>query len=184
MAEHTDTTEIEEWRDIPGFEGLYQASSLGRIKSLTRQTQGRRAGPVTVPERILKPYVDRKGYHRLNPCRIGGGKVGASVHRLVCSTFHGPAPEGKEVAHWDGDPTNNRSDNLRWATHLENALDKFRHGTNTSNGHIVSSVLTKEDVRAIRRIYSDVVNGLAEKYGVSRKAIVKAALSRSWRHVN
>lgn len=60
----------------------------------------------------------------------GGGRLTRKVHRLVCEAFHGPRPEGKQcVAHRDGDTENNRPHNVYWATYLENAADRDRHGT-------------------------------------------------------
>lgn len=58
-----------------------------------------------------------------------GKQLKVYAHDLVCTAFHGPRPEGKEVAHEDGDPLNNRADNLSWKTHAENQLDIRRHGT-------------------------------------------------------
>lgn len=101
----------EEWRDIPGHEN-YEASSCGRIRKKAQ---------------ILKPWLAGSGYDYVG---LGRGYRG-TVHRLVCTAFHGrpPSSEHKCVAHWDGNRRNNKVENLRWATYPENLADALRHGT-------------------------------------------------------
>lgn len=71
--------------------------------------------------RPLVPFPNIDGYPAV---RLAGISAGFPVHRLVCEAFHGPKPTPKhEVAHWDGDKTNNTAPNLRWATHKENCQD-------------------------------------------------------------
>ena len=99
----------EEWRDIAGFEGLYQVSNLGRVKHL-RVNKCKQ-------ERMLKPEVHSCGYQRV----VLGNSVRKFVHRLVAEAFI-PNPENKpQVDHIDGTRDNNRVDNLRWCTNMENA---------------------------------------------------------------
>ena len=110
----------EEWRDVAGYEGLYQVSSEGRVKSLERKDcLGR-----TIRERILKLGIDRDGYLRLNLC--AGGKTRTFlVHRLVATTFI-PNPENKPtVNHINEIKTDNRVENLEWMAVKEN----INHGT-------------------------------------------------------
>ena len=110
----------EEWRDINGYEGLYQVSDQGRVKSLERtDSLGR-----TVKERILKPGMDRGGYLLVVLC-AGGKPKTLNVHRLVCEAFH-ENPENKPcVNHIDENKTNNAASNLEWSTYEENN----NHGT-------------------------------------------------------
>lgn len=131
MADAHYTDEI--WKDIPGWEGLYQASSLGRIKSLERR-QPHRGGcaPARIQvrkARILRPGRHPKGYLIVALCatHIGRPPKTYRAHRLICEAFHGPCPEGHECAHNDGTRDNNAAANLRWATHAENIADKAIH---------------------------------------------------------
>jgi HNH endonuclease len=99
----------EEWRDIAGSPG-YRVSSRGAVKSPSG--------------RVLSPWVAGYGYFYIS---LGRSRR-ASVHSLVCAAFHGPRPDGKVVAHRDGDGLNNSAENVRWATPSENMQDMIRHG--------------------------------------------------------
>lgn len=115
---------LENWRPVPGYEGLYEASDHGRVRSLDRiDSRGNRA-----LGRVLLPDVRPSGHLRVSLCRNGRVKR-MWVHRLVLSIFVGPCPDGLEGCHDDGDPANNAVDNLRWDTKSANARDRQRHGT-------------------------------------------------------
>ena len=101
----------EIWKDIKGFEGIYQASNLGRIKSLKR--------PYRLKEKIKKPTRDRYGYYQVRLSKQSIGK-GYLVHRLVWEAFNGHIPEGYEVNHINEVKTDNRLSNLSLVTHREN----------------------------------------------------------------
>lgn len=107
----TDT--MEEWRDVPGYEGFYQISSLGRLRSLDRESGGKKySGKIISSKR-------RSGYIVDILCKDGVRKT-CRRHRLVAEAFL-PNPEEKpEVNHIDGNKINNCIDNLEWATHREN----------------------------------------------------------------
>lgn len=101
---------IEIWKDIPGYEGRYQASSFGRIKSLERKVISRNwytheVFYRTVRECILRPGRYCKSGHL--SVVLGKGTPGKPVHQLIMRTFVGDRPEGCDVLHCDGDPTNN-----------------------------------------------------------------------------
>jgi len=116
---------VTEWRDIPDCVG-YQASDDGRIRSIDRTITDARGHSRRLRGMELKPYIDRDGYLRVNPQQVPIG-----VHRLVCMAYHGHAPEGAiHVAHKDGDPANNKPNNLYWATQSDNENDKLDHGRN------------------------------------------------------
>lgn len=110
----------EEWKDIPGYEGNLQASSLGRIRSLHR---GRRRR-ITEDQVILPRVRDRSGHLSFV---IRHGKE-EQVHRLVAAAFLGPCPQGMMVLHTNGNPKDNRPENLRYGNAAENDHDIYRQG--------------------------------------------------------
>lgn len=110
----------EEWRDVVGYEGRYQVSSMGRVKSLERKDcLGR-----IQKERILKPGVNCGGYLKVG-LRAGGKTRMFLVHRLVCQAFHENPDNKPQVNHLNEDKTDNRACNLEWCTRREN----MNHGT-------------------------------------------------------
>ena len=113
----------EEWRDVVGYEGRYQVSSMGRVKSLERKvTKG--DGERTVKERFLKPNVSYGGYLMV-ALYAGGKRKMLKVHRLVCQAFHDNPDNKSDVNHINEDKADNRACNLEWCTRREN----INHGT-------------------------------------------------------
>lgn len=106
----------EIWKDILGYEGLYQVSNLGNVKSLNYKHTGK--------ERILKPRPDGHGYYKVALCKNGKVK-NFRIHRLVVEAFIGKIPKGLVVNHINECPTDNRLENLEICTIRENV----NHGT-------------------------------------------------------
>ena len=137
-----NTTTPETWKTIPGYEGQYEVSDQGRVRSLDRIVHQRGRASRLFPGRILRPnlvgkgYDSGGGYHALTLCPEPGARRRAYIHRLVMAAFVGPCPPGMEVCHEDGDPRNNALYNLRYDTPSANNMDKWRHGTmlNTYTG--------------------------------------------------
>lgn len=182
------TDDEEVWRAIPGLPG-YEASTLGRIRSLDRTIEyGGRWG---VTRRI---HSGRVLALKEKPNGAGGiywsfytdGGRYAQVNRSVCSAFHGPPPSRKhEAAHLDGDSGNNRPGNLVWATPVENASHKVGHGTVPRGSINGRARLSEDQVAKIIEQYAggDRSDVLAERFGVSLSSIVMIARGVSWRHV-
>ena len=111
-----DNFKHEEWKDIPNYEGLYQASNLGRIKSLERiDARGNRL----LKEKILKPQINDSGYYRIKLQKQSIIKF-YYVHRIVYEAFNGQIPEGLQVNHINEVKTDNRLSNLNLMTQKEN----------------------------------------------------------------
>lgn len=110
--------QLEVWKDIKEYEGLYQVSNLGRIKSLKRNT---------AREKIMKPRENRDGYLSINLCK-NGNVTTKKIHRLVAENFI-PNPENKySVNHINGLKKDNRIENLEWSTASEQAKHAVKTG--------------------------------------------------------
>lgn len=120
--------EMEIWKDVAGYEGQYQVSNFGRVKSLARTARGCNDSRRSIKERILRPKLSTHKYHFV---RLGADGSNGKIHRLVATAFI-PNPEGKRcVNHINGIKTDNRVDNLEWCTHTENNRHAFDTELNT-----------------------------------------------------
>nr|WP_276555643.1 HNH endonuclease signature motif containing protein [Bradyrhizobium elkanii] len=104
-------------------------------------------------------------------------------HRLCCEAFHGPSPSDKrEVAHWDGNPSNNHFSNLRWASASENGLDRVRHGRKRGAMKLANEQVLR--IKSIDRCAHAQRNSLARELGISQSWAWKIANGKWWRHLN
>lgn len=178
--------DLEEWRDLLGYEGIYQVSSLGRVKRLARIVAARSGGQRIWEEEITSGHMGPRGYLRVKLSGDGRAR-NEDVHRLICATFHGRKPAAEmHAAHGDGVKTNNRADNLRWATPKENAEDRLAHGGQVRGEQIATGKLTEGDVREIRGAYTKrygIIREMALKYGVRSENIIAVVKGRSWKHL-
>lgn len=131
--------------------------------------------------RVLSPRIDRRGYHKVNPC-VEGRTIYTSVHRLVCTAFHGPSAT-KLAAHNDGNPSNNRPQNLRWATAKENTADTKIHGTDGTGARNPNVRIGEDEVRQIRDRASEPARLLGIEFGVSESQVFNIIHGRSWGHL-
>ena len=152
-------TEI--WKTIPGFEGLYEASDQGRIRSLDR-TIVEVGGKKRISKgRVLRPAP---GTSRHMSVVLGRGKTRA-VHCLVMLAFEGPPPAGKEVLHGNHNPADNRLANLRYGTRGEN----LQHDYDTANRSVSVPVIAVE-ADGTRRVFPSQTKA-GDHYGISQPAI-------------
>ena len=106
----------EQWRDVPGYEGLYAVSDYGRVRSVRR---------------VLHPTPDAsRGGRRSVMLTRDGRRKRHNVASMVLTVFVGPRPEKLQACHNNGDPTDDRATNLRWDTPSANALDAVNQNTN------------------------------------------------------
>lgn len=119
----------EEWREIPEFKERYEVSNMGRIRSKDRIVEGVDGRRRFHRSRMLKLVTSWTGHQHVN-LTVEGKAYVRKVHRLVLEAFVGPMPPGLVCRHLNGCPTDNRLSNLAYGTHVENAQDAIRHGTN------------------------------------------------------
>lgn len=116
---------LEVWKDVPGFQGKYQVSDQGRIRSCA--SPNGRGDWLEVP-RLMKPTPNYSGYRVVTLSMPDGRRVQKRLHCLVLEAFVGPRPEGLQAAHCDDDKSNNRLSNLKWKTLGENMRDRNLNG--------------------------------------------------------
>jgi len=157
------------WNLIPRFPGYY-VTKEGKVLSTACNEP-----------RIMKQIAKKTGYRYLFLYDGHGRSVKKYVHHLILVTFVGDAPGGMECRHLDGNPSNNRLENLAWGTKQENSDDKGRHGTFPTGERSGTHKLTEANVREIRRTYGAIpLREMASKYGVSHTAIRRAAMGMKW----
>lgn len=160
---------MEVWRDVVGYEGVYQVSNFGRIR---RSRTGK----------LLRPGTSRKGIQNVCLCYKSKPKT-HMVHRLVALAFLGQPPtERHVVAHNDGNPSNNRLNNLRWATSSENSFDQVLHGTQRGKHYGRKAGLTDEQVIAIR-LDQRTQTEVAKDFGISPATVGQIRRRETYKHI-
>ena len=118
----------EIWKPVVGYEGFYEVSNQGRVRTVARKTVRSNGRPTTINSKIRKLSVDKKGYLRVTLVKNEKRRT-HTVHSLVLSAFVGPRPEGYLTRHLNGIPDDNRLRNLAWGTGSENQYDAVNHGS-------------------------------------------------------
>ena len=165
----------EMWKDIKGFEGQYQISSEGRVKSLARKIIDKAGHTHTIKECFMKTTPDKDGYKIIGLRDGSGSQKKFRLHRLVCEAFH-PNPDNKpQVNHIDEDKSNNKASNLEWSTAKENC----NHGTRNARGAKANSKPVAQyalDGKLIR-IYES-ASEAGKQTGVDHRSIGGVALGK------
>lgn len=173
--------EVETWKDIPGYEGHYQVSDLGRVKALARQKRNK-GGYFWIGESMKRPYPQSDGYLQVGLSR-DGKKKSYLLHRLVGIAFI-PGDTSLEINHKDFVRTNCRADNLEWATHVDNVDYSLKNGRFEFKEQRGLTKLKKSDVIEIRTLSGLIARKvLAKRYGVTVPSIGQVQLGNSWKHV-
>lgn len=129
------------WKDVPGYQGFYQASNEGEIKSLSRIVKHNLGGDKILRERILKGYVNKYGYRRIELSKNGTSKQ-YSEHRLIALTFLGESD--LTVNHKDGNKLNNNIDNLEYLSGADNTKHAVETGLIKNNSNIYKTEIIKD----------------------------------------
>lgn len=167
----------EEWKDVAGFEGLYRASNLGRIRGVGRYVAQRQGGRQLRRGRIIQGAINRMGYVQLVLCKDGGQKS-REVHRLVAQAFV-PNPNNLPcVNHKDADKTNNAVSNLEWCTQRENVRHAIRHKTRQT--------IPAETIRLVheRHANGEPAASIARSLSLPYKTVLRLTDGNEWRHVD
>ena len=175
----------EVWKDIKDYEGLYQVSNLGRVKSLQRivsYVYGERM----MEEKILKGSICVYGYLRVNLRKNGINKT-IKIHKLVAQTFISNPDNKETVNHINGIKTDNRVKNLEFCTRRENNLHAYKTGLKCQRGeNNSSSKLTENEVFVIRGLleYTSLkLIRISEIFEVSGRSISNIKYKRTWKHL-
>jgi len=158
--------DMEIWKDIPGYEGLYQASNYGNIKSFKRRGQPK--------DRIRKPMMLTNGYRNIDLSKHNKRSL-QKISRLVATSFI-PNPENKLcVNHKDGNKLNDKLDNIEWCTHSENQKHAYKLGLKKK-----VAKLNEFQVRVIRKIDDMTNTEIAKIFNVKQPAISQIKNYKRW----
>ena len=172
FQDNTINKQIEEWRDIPGYEGFYEISNHGRVRRIYR--------------RLMAKRETRDGYIRLNLSKDGKTSQ-VFVHQTVLKTFGPSQKMGQQTNHKNGHKKDNRIENLEWVTVAENIRHRDKVlGNGPVGSRNGSAILTKDDVKEIRLLRAKgwTCRRIALRYPVGRAAISHIVTGRSWKHID
>jgi hypothetical protein len=175
----------ENWKAIPGYEGLYEASDLGRVRSLDRVVFTQSGISRRIKGKLLKPITCKDDLRQqVSLCKDYCVTV-IRLHHVIMLTFVGNRPEGLVTCHYDGNPSNNALSNLRYDTASSNMKDAVRHGTANLGERCPSAKLTAEQVLEIRcRLeMGEKVAIISQSFGISHQQISKIKNRTRWQHI-
>lgn len=173
----------ESWLPIPSYEGFYSVSNIGNIRSENRTIfNSGIQKTTTLKGKLLKPAPDAHGYLRVNLSKDGQVKT-IFVHSLVMLTFVGGRPVGADICHCDGNPLNNRLENLRYDTRAANIVDSKIHKTFSEAEIHPCAKLTNAQVIEIYNTSGIPATELATRYNVNIGVIQGIWRGTSWKSV-
>lgn len=164
----------EIWKDVPGFEGYYQASSFGRIRSVDRITNSR-----TAYGKILKQSLQNSGYRFVGLAKNGKTKS-SLVHRVVAISFLELVDGKTYVNHKDGDKENNNVNNLEWCSFSENIKHSYVLGTRVISDRQINRLKNFNVETKSKSVYQyDISGNLLNKYPSMIVASLKTGVNYS-----
>lgn len=171
----------DEWKPIPGFEGFYEITATGRVRSVDRSFVNKHGQFRHFPSKELHPTCTT-GYAKVVLTKNGQKKT-TCVHQLVMLTFRGPTPKGLNICHNDSDGTNSRLDNLRFDTPTGNSLDRRLHGTHIEGEQHKRAKLTNAKVLRIRKMIARGYDRreVAASFGVAYTTVSDVVQRRTWK---
>lgn len=170
----------ENWLPVVGYNGLYEVSDLGRVKSLPRLTRQGWCGG-----KILNPLPQGNGYVAVVLSRDGKRKT-KYLHTLVLEAFVGQRPLNHDACHGpDRSRSNCRLDNLRWDTRKNNLKDRVAHGTARRGSSHPHAKLTESDIPKIFEMKQSgsSPNAIAASFGISRTQVRNVLEGKHWSHI-
>lgn len=171
----------EAWKPIPGYVGRYEASDMGRVRSITRRTPSKGGSTRLNHGRVLTATPDKKGYLRLSLSR-GPNIVTRWVHQLILEAFVGAKPDGMVALHANNNPADNRLLNLSWGTPKQNSAQMARDGRSLRGERNPTAKLRAKDIAAIiaARAAGATQQQVADQFGVDRTLISKIERGFAW----
>jgi hypothetical protein len=184
----------EVWKDIKNYEGLYQVSNFGNVKSLDRIVNKPSGVSYIRKGKICKQSKSNLGYMTIG-FTVNNQKINKYVHRLVAEAFITNTSNYPQVNHIDCDKTNNRINNLEWCTNSQNHTHASKNGLNKlhlyrvaySGEQNTNSLLKKEQVLEIRQKYIPYkysAKKLSKEYNVSESCITHILNNTSWKEIS
>lgn len=182
--------DAELWLPVVGYEGLYEVSDHGNVRSLNKTFIQRSAtGKIYKrPKKAkdLKLGLDRHGYYRIS-LNANGKIKNCGVHQLVLLAFVGSKPTEKHIVnHKDGNPKNNHVSNLEWVTYSENSQHAVDTGLSPKGEKCSWAKLTEETIRQVKLTWMSGVNQreISRRFSIDYRAIGQIIHESSWRHVH
>lgn len=172
MIQEFEFKDHEEWLDISGFEGIYQVSNKGYVRSLNFHREKR--------TKVLKKYIDRYGYEKVVLTKNGKPHY-FTVHRLVAQAFLDNPDGKKEVDHIDCNPLNNDASNLRWATNVENLFHSHELGRQRINATPIVAIREDGEVFKYRsQRFASICTGVGQ-WAISRALRNETQNLKGWK---
>lgn len=180
-----DNQTAESWKDVPGWEGYYQASTFGNIKSLDRVIICKLGRHFNFIGQQIKPQVNKLGYYQLRFTKNSKGNT-LLIHQIIAWTFLDNPNKYPVVNHKNGIKSDNCFSNLEWCTHSHNIQHAFTTGLNSAKGIKNShATLTDEIVLNMREDYKNGLTRmeLVKKYNTKYKNTFEIIKGTTWKHL-
>ena len=177
----------EEWKDIIGYEGLYQVSNLGRVKSINRVVYYNDGRKFNYSSKILKVNINKRNYNN-NIVHLykNGIRKAIPVHRLVATSFIVNNDNLPEVNHIDGNRNNNKVENLEWSSRKDNMKHAFDNGlinnigiNHGNNIYAESQIIEVKKLLLLKLPHKQI----EEITGVKKGTIEQISRNKQWKHI-